>query len=80
MDHSTDIGRQRDAGAMRIVGWFFILLGGLVLLGTLWAGDNHRAMIVNACSGALLAAIGMGMIYFSYRSAAAAARRTPPIE
>ena len=67
MDQRHEMGRRRDAGSLKIVGWFFLILGSLVMLGTFWARGNQRAMIVNVCSGALIAVIGIGMVFLSRR-------------
>ncbi len=58
---------QREATSLRMLGFFFIILGALVLLGTCWTLDNFRASVVNVCSGSVLAMIGGGMIYISRR-------------
>ena len=57
----TDHG-ERDAASIKILGFFFTILGLLVLFGTLGALDNTRAAIVNAVSGLVLALIGAGML------------------
>jgi hypothetical protein len=58
---SNDYG-ERDAASIKILGFFFTILGLLVLLGTLGALDNTRAAIVNAVSGLVLALIGAAML------------------
>ncbi len=60
--------RQRDAASLNILGFFFAVLGSLVLVGTYWSLDNARALIVNLASGALLTVIGLGMMAFVRRS------------
>ncbi len=47
MKRKSDAWSQRDAATLRILGVFFVILGGLVLVGTFWALDNYRATIVN---------------------------------
>ena len=65
MKRKTDAWSQRDAATLRILGVFFVILGGLVLVGTFWALDNPRATIVNIGSGLLLAGIGVAMVFVS---------------
>lgn len=65
MKPETDAWLQRDAATLRILGVFFVILGGLVLVGILWALDNYRAMIVNLGSGLLLTGIGVAMVFVS---------------
>ncbi len=59
---------ERDAASLKILGFFFTVLGLLVLVGTLWSLDNTRAIIVNVASGATLVAVGLGMTAFSRRN------------
>ena len=73
MSNSTDNNRQRDAASLRILGAFFSALGGLVLVATIWALDDRRAAIVNFAGGAILVAVGGGMLL----AARAMARRQP---
>ena len=60
---------ERDAASLRILGFFFTVLGLLVLVGTYWTprDENMRATIVNAVSGGVLTAIGAGTLYISRR-------------
>ena len=67
MDNMHEVGKRRDAGSLKIVGCFFVVLGSLVLLGTISARDDQRGMIVNFCSGALIVVIGIGMLWISRR-------------
>ncbi len=64
---TTDHG-ERDAASIKILGFFFTILGSLVLVGTFWSLDDTRALTVNLVSGALLTSIGLGMIYLVRRS------------
>jgi len=59
---------ERDAASLRILGFFFAVLGSLVLVGTFWSLDNTRAVMVNLASGSVLTFIGLGMMYFVRRS------------
>jgi predicted phage tail protein len=52
---------------LRILGWFFVPLGGLVLMATFWTLENVRATVVNVCSGLVLVVIGIAMIYVARR-------------
>lgn len=60
---------ERDAASIKILGFFFTVLGLLVLIGTYWAirDENTRATIVNAASGGILTAIGVGMLFIFRR-------------
>jgi hypothetical protein len=58
---------ERDAASIRILGFFFTVLGLLVLFGTLFALDNTRGAIVNAISGIVLATIGSVMLLLTRR-------------
>ncbi|NOZ40830.1 MAG: hypothetical protein GXP24_11475 [Planctomycetes bacterium] len=59
---------ERDAASLRILGFFFAVLGALVLIGTLWSLGNFRAVVVNVSSGAVLLAVGLGMLAFTRRA------------
>jgi len=59
--------RERDAASLRILGFFFAVLGSLVLIGTFWSLDNFRAVTINLASGAVLMFVGLGMIYLARR-------------
>jgi len=59
--------RERDAASIKILGFFFTLLGVLVLVGTFWTLHNIRAVTVNLASGAVLTLVGLGMMYFARR-------------
>ncbi len=59
--------KERDAASLRILGFFFTVLGALVLVGTLWSLDNMRAIVVNVASGAVLLVVGIGMLAFTRR-------------
>ena len=67
-DLNTTDHAERDAASLKILGFFFTVLGVLVLLGTFWSLDNTRAVVVNVASGALLTLVGLGMIAFARRS------------
>ncbi len=60
----------RDAASLRVLGIFFAILGGTVLVATLWELDSPRAAIVNAVSGIVLSSVAMGMLAISRRLAA----------
>ncbi len=60
--------RERDVASLRILGFFFAVLGALVLVGTLWSLGNFRAVVVNVASGAVLLVIGLGMLAFTRRA------------
>ncbi len=59
--------RERDAATLKILGFFFAVLGVLVLVGSYWSLENPRALIVNLASGAVLTLIGIGMIIYVRR-------------
>ena len=56
--HSKTEMLKRDGETSMAVGLFVFALGLPVLIGTVWALDNHRAAIVNAICGAVLLVIG----------------------
>ena len=58
----TNEHRDRDATSLKILGSFFTVLSTLVLLGTFWTLDDFRAVVVNLICGAVLLAVGLGMI------------------
>ncbi|MCA9232243.1 MAG: hypothetical protein KDA57_16465 [Planctomycetales bacterium] len=58
---------ERDCASLSILGYFFAILGVLVLAGTFWSLDNYRAVVVNLISGASLTFVGLGMIYYVRR-------------
>lgn len=59
---------ERDAATLKILGFFFAILGSLVLVGSYWSLENPRALIVNLASGTLLTIIGLGLMAFVRRS------------
>lgn len=59
--------RDRDALSLLLVGSFFAVLAVLVLIGTWWTLERPRAAWVNVVSGALLMAIGLGMVAMGLR-------------
>ena len=63
-------GRQRDASSLRVLALFFSVLGGVVLIATLWTLDKPRAAVVNAVSGGILASVGVGMMLTARRLSA----------
>jgi len=66
-DLDTTDHRERDAASIKILGFFFSVLGALVLVGTFWSLDDSRAVTVNLASGSVLTSIGLGMICFVRR-------------
>ncbi|MEM9657897.1 MAG: hypothetical protein AAF961_06000 [Planctomycetota bacterium] len=56
---------SRDAMSLRMLGSFFLLLGVLVLIGTLWSLDNLRGVVVSVASGLTLTGVGAGMQLWS---------------
>ena len=52
---------NRDADSLTILGFFFMALGVLVLVGTIWTLGNFRAVVVNVGSGVVLTAVGCAM-------------------
>lgn len=65
MNRKNHAASQRDAASLRILGFFFVILGSLVLVGIFWALGDFRAMIVNLGSGLLLTGIGVAMVFGS---------------
>ena len=61
---------ERDAATLRMLGWFFVALGLLVLVGTFWTLGDPRAMLVNLGSGLVLGGVGVGMLVASRRLSA----------
>jgi len=66
-DKQPDDHSDRDAASLRVLALFFVILGGLVLVGTLWSDDNLRAIVVNMGSGTILVAVGFGMFAVARR-------------
>ena len=64
MNNESNAGEQRDATSLRVMGFFFCLLGVIVLIATFWALEHPRAAIVNAISGGTLAVVGIVMLTF----------------
>ncbi len=64
---TTDHG-ERDVASIKILGFFFTVLGLLVLVGTFATLDNPRGAIVNAISGLVLATIGAAMLLWAKRA------------
>jgi predicted phage tail protein len=58
---------ERDAASLKILGFFFSVLGALVLVATYWTLGNKPAVIVNVASGTTLVVIGLGMMVFVRR-------------
>ncbi len=58
----------RDADTLRVLGRFFLVLGLLVLVATLWAWGEYRAMVVNLLSGSLLTGVGGLMLRIARRN------------
>jgi len=75
----SDSYASRDATSLKILGSFFVILGALVLCGSLWSLGDTAKVVVNLACGAALAGIGGLMLVFSRRfqnSAAAEANET----
>ena len=62
MNTSPHKSSKRDSVTLRILGVFFTLLGGLVLIATLWTLEDPRATVVNIGSGLMLILVGVVMI------------------
>jgi len=60
--------KERDAASIKILGFFFSVLGGLVLIGSYWSRENSRALTVSLVSGAVLTLVGLGMMYLVSRN------------
>ena len=54
--------KNRDASSLKILGFFFTILAVQILIGTFWSLDDYRAVVVNLICGAVLLAVGIGMI------------------
>ena len=67
-DLDTTDHAERDAASIKILGFFFTLLGLLVVVGTLATLDDPRGAIVNAISGLVLATVGAAMLLWARRS------------
>ena len=65
MDPARDEGRERDAATLRVLGIFFSIMGGLVLIATYEAIGNTPAVVVSIVSGLVLLAVGLGMMRVS---------------
>jgi hypothetical protein len=57
----------RDASSLRVLGVFFAILGGIVLIATFFALAQPRAAFVNAISGLVLSGVGFGMFRIAER-------------
>lgn len=68
-DRVTNTDRQRDASSLFVLGLFFTVLGVLVLIGTVWTRKDMHAAVVNASSGLVLVAVGIGTIGIGRRMA-----------
>jgi len=66
-EFDTTDHRERDAASIKILGFFFAVLGSLVLVSTFWSLGNFRTVVVSLASGAALTLIGLGMLYFARR-------------
>ncbi|MBI1318418.1 MAG: DUF2157 domain-containing protein [Candidatus Hydrogenedens sp.] len=60
-DHS-----KRDAETLLVLGAFMVVLALPVMVATVWAGHGF-SQAVNFCSGAVLFAVGGGMMYKGWR-------------
>lgn len=60
-------GRQRDGQTLVVLGIFFSVMGGLVLIGTFGALGKASAVVVSVTSGAVLLLIGLGMSWMGRR-------------
>ncbi len=69
MNDPPQLEKHRDAASLRVLGIFFLALGGLVFVGTFWTLDNGRAIVVNLASSAVLLAVGLGTILAGRRMA-----------
>lgn len=67
--------RGRDAVSLLMLGTFFNVMGGLVLVATFWTLDRPHAMVVNLVAGGLLLVIGASMTFGGLR-----VRRSGPTE
>mgnify|MGYP001212808827 CR=1 FL=1 len=60
---------QRDSDSLRVLGFFFLVLGCMVLIGTFWTMGNLRGLIVNLGSGLILTSVGGVMLRIARRLA-----------
>jgi hypothetical protein len=67
MDEKQNSNRERDISTLRVLGAFFAVMGGLVLLATYEAIGNTPAVVVNVCCGLVLSAVGLGMLIVANR-------------
>ena len=65
MEQEPNQNRARDAATLRILGIFFTIMGALVTVATYEAIGNTPAVVVSICSGCVLLAVGLGMIFTS---------------
>ena len=65
----TTENHERDVSTLRVLGFFFLVMGALVLVASYEAIGNTPAMIVNICSSLVLLAVGGGMVWVSKRMA-----------
>jgi len=66
--HTEEPGEhtQRDAETLLMLGAFMIVMSTPVLIATIWAGHGF-SQAVNFGAGAVLFAVGAGMIYKGWR-------------
>jgi hypothetical protein len=64
-DDQQHVHRRRDAEALTIIGCFFVLLAGLVLIGVIVHRDEGMAVGIGA--GVLLMLIGAAAVYVGAR-------------
>ena len=62
MSNPQQANAARDAASLRLLGMFFCILGGLVLIGSAWSLDNLRGLLVSIGGGLVLTAVGGGML------------------
>ena len=58
---------QRDSDSLRVLGFFFLVLGCMVLVGTFWTLGNLQGMIVNLGCGLVLTGVGVTMLLIARR-------------
>ena len=61
--------QERDVATLRVLGIFFLIMGGLVLVASYQAIGNTPALVVNVCSAVVLLSVGAGMKWVSKRIA-----------
>ena len=62
-----DSFKHRDGLVFRMLGWFFLVFGGLVWVGLMWP-QSSEGRLVNGMAGAILLSVGALTVWLGRRS------------